>query len=262
MKRPSFAITAVLAILLLAACASQQPTSRQRQVSSLLAFLYPGSEEHPKASDRVAEIPVPLRLGIVFVPDQAGSGAMDPQARLPEAERLALASKVRDAFKDHPFLSDIQTVPSSYLEPGGGFANLRRIGAMLNLDVVALISYDQVQNSGANGWSFLYWTGIGAYAVDGDQYDVFTAVDTAVFDIRSERLLLRAGGTSRNRGSASFVSFSKEAREARSQGFDSAVAAMIAKLQVELEAFRARAEKDPSIKLVISPNYRPAPAAK
>ncbi len=48
--------------------------------------------------------------------------------------------------------------------------------------MIALISYDQVQYTGANKWSFLYWTGLGAYVVEGDQTDFVTALETAVFD--------------------------------------------------------------------------------
>jgi rhombotail lipoprotein len=144
-----------------------------------------------------------------------------------------------------------------YLEPGGGFANLDRVASLLRLDVIALISYDQVQHSGASGWSFLYWTGIGAYVIEGDQYDVLTAVETTVFDIRSRRLLMRAAGTSTVKGSATMVGFSEKARAARTQSFDTAITQMIGNLHGEVKTFRERAPKDPMIKLVLPPGYDP-----
>ncbi|HKI64657.1 MAG TPA: rhombotarget lipoprotein [Burkholderiales bacterium] len=219
----------VVALVAIAAsgCASMNKTTKQRQVASVLSYLYPGTEQAPPVSDKVAEIKVPFRIGVTFVPDDTNA-----EFRLPETDRIMLAGKVGEAFKRYPFVTEIVAVPSLYLEPGGGFPNLDRIAALLKLDVIALVSFDQVQNAGATGWSFLYWTGIGAYVVDGDQYDILTAVETTVFDIRSRRLLMRAGGISNLKGSATMVGFSE------------------------------RAPKDPSIKLILPPGYNPNAARK
>ena len=248
-------VKCLLSLALLVAiggCASLDNTTRQRQVASVLTYLFPGSEAAPSTSDSVAVIRVPFRIGIAFVPDST-----DPQFRLPESDRLKLAGQVRDAFSSYPFVSEIEAVPSMYLEPAGGFANLDRIAALLKLDVVALVSFDQVQNAGATGWSFLYWTGIGAYVIDGDQYDILTSVETTVFDIKSRRLLMRAGGVSNIKGAATMVGFSERAREARTRGFDEAVREMISKLHSEVKGFRERAPKDPNIRLLLPPGDRP-----
>ncbi len=243
--------------LTLAGCASMEDSSRHRQVASVLAFLYPGSGNVPIIPDSVADLRVPFRVGVAFVPDNT-----PPQFRLPESDRLKLATKVRDAFSGYPFVQEIVAVPSVYLEPGGGFANLDRIAAMLRLDVIALISFDQVQNAGATGSSFLYWTGIGAYLVQGDQYDILTAVETSVFDIKSRRLLIRAGGISTTKGSATLVGFSETAREARTRGFDEAMTEMIGKLHTEVKSFREQAPKDPNIRLTIPPGYHLPPTGR
>jgi rhombotail lipoprotein len=236
----------------LAGCASMEKSTRQRQVASVLTFLFPGAEAPPPPSDKVAVLNVPFRIGVAFVPDQA-----DAAFRLSEADRLKLAGQVRDAFARYPFIREIEAVPSLYLEPGGGFANLDRIASLLRLDVIALISYDQVQHAGASGWSFLYWTGIGAYVIEGDKYDVLTAVETAVFDVRSRRLLMRAAGTSTLKGSATMVGFSEAARAARTRSFDEAIKQMVGNLHGEVRAFRERAPKDPMVKLVLPPGYDP-----
>lgn len=240
------------ACAVLAACASVEPSTKQRQVASVLTFLFPGSEQPPPPSEQVAVLNVPFRIGVAFVPDNA-----DATFRLSETDRLKLAGQVRDAFAGYPFIREIEAVPSMYLEPGGGFANLDRVASLLRLDVIALISYDQVQHSGASGWSFLYWTGIGAYVIEGDQYDVLTAVETTVFDIRSRRLLMRAAGTSTVKGSATMVGFSEKARAARTQSFDTAITQMIGNLHGEVKTFRERAPIDPMIKLVLPPGYDP-----
>lgn len=238
--------------LTLGGCASMEEGSRQRQVASVLAYLYPGTGNVPTVPESTAELHVPFRIGVAFVPDNTS-----PQFRLPESDRLKLGEKVRAAFAGYPFVREIVAVPSVYLEAGGGFANLDRIASLLKLDVIALISFDQVQNAGATGSSFLYWTGIGAYVIQGDQYDILTAVETSVFDIKSRRLLLRAGGVSNIKGSATMVGFSELAREARTRGFDEAMTEMIGKLHAEVKTFREQAPKDPSIRLILPPGYNP-----
>ena len=246
---------ALCACMALSACASMEQSTKQRQVASVLTFLFPGTEAPPPPSDKVAVLDVPFRIGVAFVPDQA-----DATFRLSETDRLKLAGQVRDAFAKYPFIREIEAIPSLYLEPGGGFANPDRVASLLRLDVIALISYDQVQHSGASGWSFLYWTGLGAYVIEGDQYDVLTAVGTTVFDIRSRRLLMRAAGTSTLKGSATMVGFSEAARAARTKSFEDAVAQMIGNLHGEVKGFRERAPKDPMIKLVLPPGYDPSVA--
>jgi len=250
--RRIFAVLLALSALTVTGCASMDSGSRQRQVASMLAFLFPGSDQPPPPPDKVAVLNVPFRIGVAFVPDNA-----DPTFRLSETDRLKLAGQVRDAFSHYPFIREIEALPSIYLEPGGSFANLDRIALLLRLDAIALISYDQVQHADASGWSFLYWTGIGAYVIQGDRYDVLTAVETAVFDIQSRRLLMRAAGTSNVKGSATLIGFSKDAREARTRSFEEAVGQMISNLHAEVKAFRERAPNDPKVKLVLPSGYDP-----
>jgi rhombotail lipoprotein len=211
--------SAAIAIALAAAvgCASLlDDNAQQRQVASLLAYLYPDqSKLDQQAPPGVAELHVPFRLGLAFVPDTA-----DTRFRLSETDRLQLLDQVRRSFRGYPFIQDIEVVPSHYLVPGGGHDNLRQVAQLLRLDVLALVSYDQVQNAGASRWSFLYWTGVGAYVIEGDRYDILTMVEAAVIDVKSRRLLMRATGTSRSKGSATLVSFDEKSRSARTVGFD------------------------------------------
>lgn len=247
---------ATASLAALAGCASIDSKTQQRQVASLIGYLFPGKDMPAEASTAKAVIKVPFRIGVAFVPDNGS-----PEFRLSETDRLRLAGQVREAFASFPFLSSIEAVPSLYLEKGGGFDNLQRVAALLRLDVVALISYDQVQYAGANKWSFTYWTGVGAYLVEGDKYDVLTAVETAVFDVASRRMLMHAAGTSTVKGESTWVGFAERSRAARTQSFDTAVGQMIGNLRSEVQAFRERAPRDPSIELVLPPGYNPGAGA-
>jgi rhombotail lipoprotein len=228
--------------------------SDQREVASLLSFLYPGKEPPTAAPQAVTELKVPFRVGIAFVPDSA------PQARqasfaLPETERRQLADRVREAFKGYPFIREIELVPSSFLQPGGGFDNLDRVAALMRVEVVVLISFDQLQHKAANRWSFLYWTGLGAYVVKGERYDIFTSLDVSVFDVKSRRMLMHAGGRSTVKGDATWVGFAERSRSARQRSFEQALGEMNTALHGEIAAFRARAQNDPTIRLILPPGY-------
>ena len=249
-------LAAALGASLLDSCAAMEKENKQRQVASVLSFLYPGKDTPEPPAAQVAEIKVPFRIGVAFVPDDK----VATDQRLPETERQVLAGKVREAFASYPFVSRIETVPSLYLEPGGGFANLERVAALLNLDVIALISYDLVQHADANGWSFLYWTGVGAYVIEGDKFDVLTAVECTVFDVKSRRLLMRASGTARDKGGATLVNFSEKSRAARTKSLGVAVDQMTLALKGEVARFRETAPRDPAIKLVLPPGYDPKAA--
>jgi len=251
-------LVATATALAMAGCSSLDGTTKPRQqVASLVSFLFPGSAAPPPASEQVAVIKVPFRIGVAFVPDNSV-----PEFRLAEADRQRLAGQVREAFRSYPFVSAIETVPSSYLETGGGFDNLDRVAALLRLDVIALISYDQVQYAGSNRWSFLYWTGVGAYLVEGDKYDILTALETAIFDVRSRRLLMRASGSSTVKGESTWIGFAERSRQARTASFEKATAQMISGLQQEVQAFRERAPKDPTIRLELPPGYNPGAAPR
>jgi rhombotail lipoprotein len=242
-----------LVALLVGACASQHAANKQSQRASVIDFLFPGKDASTSvAQGTIAELKIPFRLGLAFVPDNA-----DERFRLTEAERLDLLGRMRKAFEVYPFVSGIDVVPSSYLERGGGFENLERVARLLSLECMVLLSYDQMQFADASGWASLYWTGIGAYLVSGDRYDVLTSVEATVFEVRSRKLLMRAGGTSQVKGSATMVGFTESARGARSEGFRDALEKLIPNLHAELKAFRERAQGDKGIRLDLPPGYDP-----
>jgi rhombotail lipoprotein len=241
---------ALASAAILSGCASKWGNER-KQNASVVDYLYP-KEADVKAMtpESTVRLKLPLRVGLAFVPGHYG-----PANDMPEAERQQLLERVKVAFADQKYIAAIEVIPTTYLRPRGGFANLEQAARMFNVDVVTLLSVDQVQFNDANRLSVLYWTIIGAYVINGDEYDTHTMVDASVFDLRSRKLLLRAPGTSQVRGSAAMVNFSEKAREARRQGYSEAIDQLIPALRAELDKFKERVKTDTSVQVTHSPGY-------
>ncbi|GAA5174218.1 rhombotarget lipoprotein [Niveibacterium umoris] len=219
------------------------------QSGSAVEYLFPDAKQSPALAPGMTTLPVPVKVGIAFAPPgQWGAG-------LPEQQKTLLLEKVKGNFASLPYVGKIEVIPSSYLRAKGGFANLEQVARMFDVDVVALVSYDQVQFVDNGVLSMLYWTIVGAYVIQGDRYDVQTMVDAAVFDVASHKLLFRAPGTSRIKGSSTLVNFSEASRDARSAGFNAAVDDLIPNLKGELERFRARIKTDSTVQVVNRPGY-------
>ena len=95
--------------------------------------------------------------------------------------------------------------------------------------------------------SLLYWTIVGAYFVKGSKNDVQTFVDSAVFDVKSRKLLFRAPGIDRIESTSTLVHSVEESRRARERSFEQAMADMTVNLGKELESFRERIKVDRSV---------------
>jgi len=251
-------LISLVVLATLCACASNTPR-KLSQSSSVVSFLYPDTAEPPAMTPGLTVLNPPVKVGIAFVPENAASGTTARPVNsgvIAETEKMRLLEKVKAAFANHPRIGSIEMIPTAYLRPRGGFANLQQAAQMFNVDVVALVSYDQIQFSDSNSFSMLYWTIVGAYVVQGDRYDVQTLLDISIFDVKSRRLLMRAPGQSQVKGSASMASFSGEARSARIEGFNKAVDEAIPALAKELEAFRERIKTDAKFKVTEAPERR------
>jgi rhombotail lipoprotein len=208
--------------------------TEQHSSSSLVEFLYPNGAP-PPAQNRVPELHVPLRVGLAFLPGR-GFGAGGPDA----AMRQELLERVRQHFGERRFVSEIVIVPDYYLANQRGFAGLEAVQRLYSLDLMALVSYDQVTHSDENNWSLGYLTIVGMYVVRGNRYDVSTLVDLAVVDPATRSLVLRAGGTDTRHGNATLIEQSRESREAGGSGFNAAAAQMMQHFDTALTDFEAQ----------------------
>lgn len=253
-------VVAILAALGLAACETAfKERSEARRGASVMHYLFPDdATAATMAPADLATLRVPLRIGVAFVP---GTGS-DATA-LTEVQQARLLERVVRAFERYPFVAEIKPIPSSYLQPRGGFTDLDRAARLFTVDVIALLSYDQTQFTEKTRSSMWYWTLIGAYLVEGDQYDVHTMIEATVIDVGSRRLLFRGAGSSVQRGGATASNVAESTRAARGAGFDQATEHLIPQLQASLEGFRTRARAGTAtgVQLQLPPGYDPAASA-
>ncbi|HUT40121.1 MAG TPA: rhombotarget lipoprotein [Gammaproteobacteria bacterium] len=225
--------------------------ARKGVSSSLVDYLYPDGTIPPKHDQNIPHLEVPLHIGLAFVP--AGT---NNTPGLTEASKAQLLEQVRQRFADRDFISEITIIPDTYLRSSKGFEGVDQIARLYGLDVMALVSYDQVANSDDNKASIFYWTIVGAYLIKGSDTDVQTFVDTAIFDINTHKLLFRAPGVHREASSTTLVGSGKQLREAREQSFAAAMADMTGNLETELDSFRERIKQDKSVTVSYRDSYR------
>jgi rhombotail lipoprotein len=200
--------------------------------SSLVAFLYPNGKTPPQ-ENAVPELHVPLRVGLAFLPTR---GAAAPDAAL----REQLLERVRRHFSDRRVVSEIVLIPDYYLDAQRGFAGLEAVQRLYSVDLMALVSYDQVMHGDVNEWSLGYLTIVGAYVLKGDRYDVSTLIDLAVVDPATRSLVVRAGGVDTRHGNATLIAVQRESRDASSAGFSAASDQMIEHFDAALRDFEAQ----------------------
>lgn len=232
-------------LLLLVALAVAAGCSYSRQVhrrSNVMSYLYPQADEAPMLNPGGARLQLPLRIGIAFVPPESVSGNRaygDWRSIFPAEQERELLEVVKRAFSGKDWVGRIDVIPSTYLTPGGGFTNLDQVARMFNVDVVALASVDQVQNSNPTEISFLYLSIIGAYVLPLDTNETRTMIDVAAFHVPTRTFLLRAPGVSQVKGRSTAVTVSEALGEASERGFEEAMADVAKNLDKEVERFRS-----------------------
>lgn len=229
------------------ACASGGGPAARRS-SSVVEYLATTAADSAPRGGRPT-LHLPLRVAIAFVP--VGNGTTRAHDEVFTArDRMVLMEKVREHFSARPWVGSIELVPDQYVQARGGFANLDQLRRMLGVDVIALLSYDQVQFTDETRLSLTYLTIAGAYLVNGQKNDTRTMLDAAVFDLPTRRLLFRAAGESHVRAGATAVNVHQRRRDDAQRGFRKAADDLVTKLDAELERFAARV-RDPNGDVVV-----------
>ena len=233
-------IMAALLLPFLTGCSSfwmagNHEKTREGASSSLVDFLYPQGEVPPVLPDRIPHLTLPLRVGIAFVPSNSHSD-------ITATEKQELLEQVANAFRDRPYVESIDAIPDTYMRSARGITGMQQVAKMYDVDVMALVSYDQISFSAERDSALLYWTIVGAMVVKGNSNEVQTMVDTAVFDAETAKLLFRAPGSDRDRSNATLMDVGKDLRKLRSASFVAATDDMIVNLDQELEGFQEAVE--------------------
>ncbi len=247
-----------IVLVFIQACASQTTHTK----SSVMDYLYPDSQSGFSESSK-SQLRLPLRVGIAFVPSETARTRAHiarfyggDANTFSETKKMVLAEKVADYFNAIEFIDHIEVIPTSYLRPGGGFENLSQIKTMFGIDVIALISYDQIQFTDESLLSLSYLTIVGAYMVSGEKNETLTLMDTVLYDISSRKMLFRAPGRSEVLSRSTAVELSGELRADSIKGFDLAAENMVANLNEALEKFKQDIAKKPGeVKIIHREGY-------
>lgn len=233
-RSPFFPLLGAALVLLALACNTPETHVRR---SSLMDYLYPKEKSAPTPNPAGARLKLPLRLGVAFVP--GGSASWRVQNLMAPGQEKPLLDVVRQSFKEKPWVSEIKLIPSTYLRPAGGFENMDQVARMYGVDVMALVSVDQVQHTDPRWYSFTYLSIVGAYVLPGDANDTTTLIDAAVYDVASHTFLLRAPGQSRMKGSSTWAYREVQLREHSAKGLQAAMTDLAKNLDAEVTAFKA-----------------------
>lgn len=240
-----------LATLLLTSCSTFFGQDGRRGVSSsLVDYLYPDGQVPTDHEEIQTQLQLPLRVGLAFVPQRFGGTTV-----LVEAKKMQLLEEVKGQFDELEYIEEIVIVPETYMRSSKGFDGVQQIARLYSLDVVALVSYDQVATTAQTKSSLLYWTIVGAYFIEGNQNTAATFVDTAVFDVASSKLLFRAPGVSETEQRSTLIETRQSVAATRAQGFELAMTDMSNNLALELEQFEEKIKQDKSVKITRQAGY-------
>lgn len=230
--------------LLLAGCSTLWDFSggtRGGASSSLVDYLYPEGRVPPDFDETIPHLELPLHVGVAFVPGQSSYGTLS------EATKMQLLENVKAAFVGREYISGIEVIPDTYLRSSRGVTGMQQVARLYGVDVMALVSYDQVAVSEENAAGLLYWTIVGAYVIKATSNEVQTFVDTAVFDVPTAKLLFRAPGSNVTADRSTLVEAGETVRKTRDASFAAAMEQMTGNLDAELERFNERVKQDPTV---------------
>ena len=226
-------------------------SSQQHSQSSIVEYLYPNNRGAIEIEPKVPNLSVPLRVGIAFVPEGCGTFYRHD---LNEELKNSLLKRVSAQFENKSIIEKVEVIPSTYLRRRGSFTNLRDIKKQFGIDIMVLVSYDQVQYTEKTGLSVIYyWTIVGRYIIEGEKNDTITLVNSAVYDINSEELLFKSRGNSTVKSEAASAFMSEELRLNSQKGFEDAIDDLIFDLDRDLVQFKEKVKRK---EVAVNVHYR------
>jgi rhombotail lipoprotein len=233
-----YALLLLALTVLVSGCTALCPGCQTRAIhrgasTSLVEFLYPKGSPPPAGRPNLPVLALPLRVGLSFLPERAGTQGPDP------AQREQILERISEHFKSRGFIGQIVIIPDYYLQSSGGFESLAGIERLYGVDVMALVSYDQVGYQDETRSSIGYLTIVGAYLFRGTREDVTSLIDLAVVEPNSRTLLLRAGGTDTRARNMTLIGVATAARNQDKESLNAASTQLIEHFDVALTQLEA-----------------------
>jgi len=235
----------LISVLALGACGVLDFSEDKHISSSLVNYLYSDGNELKKSQEgeivkQIPHIELPVRVGIAFVPSNSSYSNID----FNPVQQLELLEKAKSQFSEYEFIEHIELIPANYLQSRGGFTNLKQVANLYNVDLMALVSYDQVQTSYSKDSAFMYLTVVGAYVIKGDDNHTQSFVDPAVFDVKTNSLLFRAPGIHKARKNSTLNDRELIQDKMSKHSFNQAMRQMLINLDQELKVFTERVKNE------------------
>ncbi len=230
-SRPTLTALCLVLLSLMWSCTESRSRSTR---TSVMDYLYPADGDAPQPDAAGARLQLPLRIGIAFVPP-ASRKNREWGSELGGLEQDRLLGVVEHAFAGREWVERIDVIPTLYLSPGGGFDELEQIGRLYDIDVIALVSVDQIQHDEPSFASVLYLTVVGSFVIPAQHVGTATLIDAAVFDVRTRRFLLRAPGRDLAARRATQIGADRAQRLAGEQSLTAAMADLTTNLQPAID---------------------------
>lgn len=242
------------AAALLSGCLGTVQIEQRHGRGSAMDFLYPpqGGEPVYKTPEIPATLRLPMRVGLAFAPDAGGN-----LSTMPDPTQGQILDAIGKQVATYPFVQSVAVIPHVYLQRGGGFQNLRQIQTAFGVDIIGLVSYDQIANTSENPASILYITLVGRYFIPGDKHEVKTLIDVLLLDPKSETLLMRAAGTSSLAGLSADAFAADRTSTLSREGYEKAVPPLLAEADLRLAELRQDIEsgRRKDVKVEVRPGY-------
>lgn len=237
----------LISILTLSSCAMfGEYRHRHTHTTSLVQFLYPQGKL--PLEDKINPVlNLPLRVGLAFIPDRSRKQVISGVLK------NTLLENIKTSFGSKHYVNEIIIIPDIYLLNSQGYGTLEQIKTLYQLDVIALVSYDQIVNAKENILSLSYLTIVGAYIFPGTGYQVNTMIDMAVIDVDSRSILFRTAGTNSSKNKIVAEAYRSQAyRKRQNAEFELAMQQMQGNLVLELDKFEQRLrKKDPNDRIKV-----------
>lgn len=181
---------ALIACLSLTACACGSNIRTVQRQNNLSTYLYSGKEPLAEIQQK-KPLSLPAKVGITFVPTSGNN------LSIPETTKKQVMESVRlELAKHKKCIAVAHSIPSSYLQPQGGIAELERIAGQFDVDVIVLLSANQLQKYERNPLAaFMDVTIVGSYMIPGTTVDTSTLLEATVIHMPSRALVFRTEGS-------------------------------------------------------------------